>query len=102
SGTFQYTPSPIFSLTLSPGYRSTDRNGTVNGVSSPQRQNRNLNFVGFANLNLPVGTNGTLTGSVGRTYFSERATSFSLGVPPPSPRSDLDSWTSTLQCSWRP
>ena len=102
SSRIQYTPSPALSFTLMPSFRSSDRDGTVNGVSSPQRENRNLNVLGTANLNLPVGQRGTLSGSVGRTYFADRSITFASGVPTPSPRSELDYWTGALQFSWRP
>lgn len=99
---FQYTPSPVISLTIAPGYRSTQRQGNVNGVTSPQRDNRNLTFLGTANLNLPIGSKGTLSGSVGRSYYADRSTDFSSGVPQLSPLSELDYWTGSLQFSWKP
>jgi hypothetical protein len=99
---FQYTPSPVVSLTITPSYRSTAREGTVNGVTSPQRDNRNLTFLGTANLNFPIGPNGTLSGSIGRSYYADRAVDFTSGIAKPSPLSELDYWTGTLQFSWKP
>ena len=98
----QYTPTGILSLTLHPEYRSSDRDGTVNGVQSPQRLNRSLSFTGSANLNVPVGGGGLLTGSIGRTYVADRSTTFNVGAPTLSPLSEIDYWNATLQFSWRP
>jgi hypothetical protein len=97
----QYSPSPVISLTLSPAYRSNDRDGTLNGISTPTSRNRNLNFMGSANLNVPVGR-GLLSGSIGRTYTADRSIGFSSGVQRPSPRSEQDYWSGSLQFSWQP
>jgi hypothetical protein len=97
----QYTPSPVVSLTLTPSFASNDVEGTLNGASTPTSRNRNLNFLGTMNLNLPL-AGGLITGSVGRSYQAERSTSFSGGLPRPSPRSELDYWTGSLQFSWKP
>jgi len=102
SSRIQYTPASVLSFSLIPTFRSSERDGTLNGVSSPQRRSRNLNFQGGANLNLPVGQRGLLSGSVGRTYFADRSITFAAGAPTPSPRSELDYWTGALQFSWRP
>ena len=102
SSRFQYTPSPIVSLSIIPSYRSTTREGNLNGVTTPQRDNRNLTFQGNANLNLPIGRRGTLSGSVGRQYYADRSREFPSGVPTPSPLSELDYWTGSLQFSWKP
>jgi hypothetical protein len=99
---FQYTPSPVISLSITPTYRSTAREGTVNGVTSPQLDDRNLSFLGSADLNMPIGARGTLSGSVGRSYFADRSTEFSSGIPKPSPLIERDYWTGSLQFSWRP
>ena len=98
----QYTPAPALAFTFEPTYRATDRDGATNGVTTPQRRGRTLNFIGTASLNLPVGRGGTLSGNVGRTYFADRSTTFTSGVPNPSPLSQLDYWTGSLQFSWRP
>ncbi len=98
----QYSPSPVFSLTLSPGFRSSDRDGTLNGASSPQRRNRNLALLGSANINMPIGPRGSVTGSIGRNYTADRTTTFASGVPTLSPRSEIDYWTGSLQFSWKP
>ncbi|HET9327206.1 MAG TPA: hypothetical protein VFQ05_10560 [Candidatus Eisenbacteria bacterium] len=99
---FQYTPSPLLSLTFWPKYRSTSREGTLNGVTTPQRDNRNLTFEGTASLNIPIGSRGTLSGNVGRQYYADRSTDFSSGVAEPSPLSEQDYWTGSLQFSWKP
>jgi len=98
----QYSPMPTISFTLTPAFRSGGRNGTLNGVSTPQSLDRRLDLLGSANLNFPIGTRGTLSGSIGRTYNAERQTTFPSGVPSPSPRSAQDYWTGALQFSWRP
>ena len=99
---FQYRPSPVLSLTISPEYRSTARKGTVNGVTRPQDDIRSLNFLGTADLNLPIGPRGTLSGSVGRRYDANRSINFSSGVAEPSPLSEQDYWTGSLTFSWKP
>jgi hypothetical protein len=102
STSIRYTPSPVLSVTFEPSYRAVERDGAVNGVIIPQRRGNTLNFYGTANLNLPVGRGGMLTGSLGRTYFADRSASFTSGVPVPSPLSQLDYWNASLQFSWKP
>ena len=61
-----------------------------------------MNFQGGASLNLSIGRNGLLSGSIGRTYFADRSISFISGSPQPTPRSQLDYWIGSLQFSWKP
>ena len=100
-GRITYGPSPAISFSFEPRYRASDRDGTLNGVQSPQRRDRSLYFVGAANLNLPVGPKGRLSGNIGRTYQGDRATSFANGTPQPNPRSQFDFWAGSLQFSWQ-
>lgn len=100
-GNITYAPSPALSLSLRPEYLATDRNGTVNGVESPERSNRRLNFSGGANLNVPVGGKGLLTGSIQRSYNADRSITYEGGQPVPSPRSETDFWNGSLQFSWQ-
>jgi hypothetical protein len=93
-------PSPALGFTLTPEYVASDRTGTVNGVESPTSRNRRLSFNGGANLDLPVGRSGHLTGSISRLFTDNRSTSFVGGQPVPSPRSEQDNWNGSLQFSW--
>ena len=95
-----YSPVQAFSLSLAPEYVASDRNGTVNGVESPTRRSRRLNLSGFANLNLNIGRRGQLSGNVGRTFYTERATTYRNGVPQATPLSEQDYWNGFLQFSW--
>jgi hypothetical protein len=96
-----YTPAPGISLQVEPFFRSDERDASSGGIQSPQRRNRVLNFLGSANLNLPVAGRGTLSGNLGRTYNAERTITFASGSPTPSPRSESDFWNASLQFSWR-
>jgi hypothetical protein len=95
-----YSPSPALSISLTPEYVASDRNGTVNGVESPTRRSRRLNLNGSANLNLTIGRRGQLSGFVGRTFYTERATSYRSGLPVATPVSEQDYWNGQLQFSW--
>lgn len=98
--TMTYSPSRVLSLTISPEYQSSDRTQTLDGEEAPQRRNRVLNFTGGANVNLPVGDRGRLTGSLRRTYRGDRSTTFPGGVPTLSPRGEVDYWNGSLTFSW--
>lgn len=95
-----YTPSPAISFTAEPSYFSSDRTGTVNGNTVPQRASRTLNFSGGANINYAISKKGTLRGDIRRSYRADRATTYTSGVPQPSPRSEIDYWNGSLQLSW--
>ncbi len=99
--TIAYAPSPAISLNFRPSYFASDRSGSVNGVEVPQRASRSLDFSGGANINWPVGRRGTLRGDIARTYRADRSTTYSSGVPQPSPRSEVDFWNGSLQLSWQ-
>jgi hypothetical protein len=96
-----YTPAPGVTLMIEPRYLASDRLGTdANGGQIPSRENRNLTFTGGLNLNLPVGTRGRLTGSVGRQFQSNGTQGFSNGVPQPENLNEFDYWTGNLQFVW--
>ncbi|MEQ1834380.1 MAG: hypothetical protein ABL977_15130 [Candidatus Eisenbacteria bacterium] len=95
-----WSPSRAVSLTLTPEYLANNRNGTSNGVEAPTRRSRRLNFAGGANLNLPVGRKGLLTGTISRTFSADRSTSYKSGLPQPSSLVEQDYWNGSLQFSW--
>jgi hypothetical protein len=95
-----YAPSRLISLTLTPEYQTTDRRQTLDGELVPQRKSRVLNFSGGANINIPVGRRGRVTGNLRRTYRGERSTAFPGGVPSASPRSEVDYWNGSLNFAW--
>ena len=65
-----WSPSPDISFSLTPEYIATDRTGTNNGNEVPTRSSRRLNLAGNANLRIPLGKKGELTGSIGRNFSS--------------------------------
>jgi hypothetical protein len=95
-----YSPTPLVSLTLTPEYQTTSRSQTVDGVIVPQRSNRTLTFSGGANVNIPVGQRGRLTGSLRRTYRGDRSTGYVDGLPIVSPRSEVDYWNGSMNFTW--
>jgi hypothetical protein len=95
-----YTPVPSVQLSLNPNYQAIDRDNSIDGVIAPQRKTRTLNFAGGANLNVPLGRRGKLTGNIARNFRADRTTSFSAGLPQPSPASQTDFWSGTLELSW--
>lgn len=96
-----YSPSPAFSLNVTPEYLASDRSSSVDGIESPQRKGRTLNFSGGASLNFRLGEKGQLTGDIRRTYRADRTTTFQAGVPSVSPSTATDYWNGSLQLSWR-
>ena len=95
-----YAPTPAFSITLSPVYTATDRAQTLDGEVVPTRESRVLDFTGGANVNLPIGSRGRLTGNLRRTFRGDRTTTFSGGVPIPSPAGEIDYWNGSLNFTW--
>jgi hypothetical protein len=93
-----WTPVMGVSLSIAPVYSSNRRFGTSNGVSVLQRDNGNLAIGGNASLNLPIGSQGKLTGSFGRQYQDNLTTA--NGSNASSVRSSSDFWTSNLQFTW--
>lgn len=95
-----YTPTPGLSLSLEPSYLTIDRAGSVNGVVVPQRHSGTLNFSGGASLNVAVGQRGQLTGDIHRIIRDDRSTTYSNGVPVPSPLARTDFWSGGLTLTW--
>lgn len=95
-----WSPSPALSLTISPDYLASDNTGTSNGVAAPSRRSRRLSLTGGANLNMTLGKNGQLTGSINRSFSANRSTSYLNGLPQPSPVSEQDFWNGALALSW--
>lgn len=96
-----YTPTPGFSLTMAPIYRSTERLGTVNGVSVPQRRDQTLTVDGGAVVSLPIARRGRLEGNFGRRYQGSRTATFNLGETEVAPLSEQDFWRGALTFSWQ-
>ena len=95
-----YTPISGLSIQLIPSFQSTLRDGASGGTLQPQRLDRSLNFTGNSNLNIHVGRRGVLTGTIGRTFYGSRSSTFST-VPEPSPAFESEFWNGTLNFTWR-
>jgi hypothetical protein len=83
-----YSPASVLSLTLSPSYRA-ETAGSTDGLQ------KSLNMAGGASVNLPVGNNGSLSGSMSRTYNVRSAadgTGRGIGAY---------SWSGSLQFTWK-
>ena len=96
-----YTPFTGISLLIQPEYFANDRLAAGPSGIQPQRAGRTLKFSGGASLNLPLGSGGQLTGDIRRTFSDDRSTTYSNGVPRPSPRSEVDFWNGALSVSWQ-
>jgi hypothetical protein len=92
--------SPDVSFRITPQYLATDRTGTNNGSAVPTRSSRGLRLSGGANLKIPLGRKGELSGSIGRTFTSDRTTTYQSGVPQLSPVAEQDYWNGILNLSW--
>ncbi len=95
-----WSPSPRMSFTVTPEYLASDQTGTSNGAEVPTRRSRRLNLSGGANLNLSLGKKGALTGTIARSFSSDRTSTFLRGLPQASPLSEQDFWNGSLQLSW--
>jgi hypothetical protein len=95
-----YAPGPALALSLRPRYVGDERDGFIGGTPQPQNRSGTLTIDGQASLNVGVGSTGRLSGNIGRSYRGVRTTTYSQGVPQPSPRSEFDYWNGTLQFSW--
>ncbi|MFN8589332.1 MAG: hypothetical protein U0704_16190 [Candidatus Eisenbacteria bacterium] len=100
STSISYRPSSALALVLTPDYSASSRSGTTNGVETKQREDRRVNFTGSAQLDLPLGKKGRLTGRIGRTYSDQRSVTWQSGVPTTSPRSESDYWNGRLEMTW--
>jgi hypothetical protein len=92
--------TPDVSFRITPQYLATDRTGTSNGNAVPTRSSRGLRLSGGANLKIPLGKKGELSGSIGRTFTSDRTTTYQSGVPQLSPVAEQDYWNGVLNLSW--
>jgi hypothetical protein len=97
---FSYRPTPAFILSFDPTYYASDRGSTTNGVLQTTRKDRSFDFSGRANINIPVGKRGRLTGNIARSTNSTLATTYSRGIPRAVPGTTLDYWNGSLQLSW--
>jgi hypothetical protein len=88
------------SLNLIPEYIATDRTGTTNGEETPVRNTRRLALSGGANIDLPLGHHGHLTGDIHRIFSDDRSTTYRAGVPQPSPLAEQDYWQGGIGLSW--
>lgn len=95
-----YSPFHGVSLNVRPQYVSSNRNGTVEGISVPQRRNRSLSFTGGASLDLPLGRRAQLTGDISRSFKADQSTAYLAGNPRPAPVAETDYWIGSLQLRW--
>lgn len=95
-----YAPVQGIALNIRPQYVSSNRNGTVEGVSVPQRRSRSLSFLGGASLDLPLGGKAQLTGDISRSFKADQSTAYQAGNPRPSPVTETDFWVGSLQLRW--
>jgi hypothetical protein len=93
-----WAPVTGVSLALGPVFTTNRRFGTSNGLAVLQRDNGNLLIGGNLSLNLPVGSRGKLTGTLGRQYQDNLTTAY--GTNASSVKSQFDYWTSNLQFTW--
>lgn len=95
-----YSLGQALSLSVTPTYTATDRKGITDGVAVPQNATRSLGLTGSANLNIPIGTRGQLTGNLGKNFNADHRINYTSGVPDNQPRVETDFWYGTLQLSW--
>jgi hypothetical protein len=95
-----YTPTPGISFTVAPDYYATGRKNTVDGRLQPQRSDTSFNFAGGANVNVPVGSRGRLTGTLNRTYRTSSAVTWVRSTPQEQPGVPQDYWNGNLVFSW--
>ena len=53
-----------------------------------------------ANVNLPIGTRGRLSGTLNRNFQANRTVDYVQGVPESGPVGESDYWQGSLQLSW--
>jgi hypothetical protein len=100
SARLAYTPSPTLSFFVQPDYLAGQRDASQAGTLAPTRTSRTLNFSAGANLNLPLGSKGRITGDILRTYRADRSINYTGGTPLSQPRTESDFWNGSLQISW--
>lgn len=96
-----YAPARGIALNLRPQYVATNRDGTADGISVPQRRSRLLMFQGGASLDLPIGSNGQLTGDISRSFRADQSTSYTSGTPRVGAVNEDDFWVGSLQLRWQ-
>ena len=102
SARLAYTPGPALSFYVQPDYATTERDaaGAESGTLVPTSTDRSLNFSAGANLNLPLGAKGRLTGDILRTYRGYRSIGYNGGEAVVGSLSGSDYWNGSLQVSW--
>jgi len=100
SATMSYSLAQALSLSVIPTYTATDRKGITEGVAVPQTSTRALSMMGSANLNIPVGRKGQLTGNLSKNFNADHRINYTAGVPDNQPRVETDFWSGFLQLSW--
>lgn len=98
--TMTYSLGQALSFSVTPIYTATDRKGIIDGVAVPQTATRALGLTGSANLNVPIGRRGQLTGSLSKNFNADHRISYTSGVPDNQPRVETDFWSGGLQLSW--
>jgi hypothetical protein len=99
--TMSYSLARALSLSVTPTYTATDRKGFTNGIAVPQSATRSLIMSGTANLNVPIGRKGELTGNLSRNFSADHRIGYTSGVPDNQPHVETDFWSGNLQLSWQ-
>jgi hypothetical protein len=100
SATMNYSLASALSISISPTYTATDRRGITEGVAVPQSETRALSLMGSANLNVPIGRRGQLTGNLSKNFNADHRINYTSGVPDNQPSVETDFWSGSLQLSW--
>jgi len=100
SANMSYQLGSAITLSVTPIYTATDRKGFTEGIAVPQTSTRSLGMNGSANLNIPIGRKGTLTGFLGKTFNADHRINYNSGVPDSQPRVEIDFWSGSLALSW--
>ena len=95
-----YQLGSAITLSVAPTYTATDRKGFTEGIAVPQTSTRSLSMNGSANLNIPIGRKGTLTGFLGKNFNADHRINYNSGVPDNQPRVEIDYWSGSLALSW--
>jgi hypothetical protein len=91
---------PAVSITITPVYSLDTRKNVVDGALVPQLSSKSLDFSGSANLDIPVGRRGRITGNIARETDASRRVTYPSGVAVYEPRVETDFWTGTLTLTW--
>jgi hypothetical protein len=98
--TMTYSLGSALSVSIIPTYTATDRKGVTEGIVVPQSATRALALNGSANLNIPIGRKGQLSGYLGKNFNADHRISYTSGVPDNQPVVETDFWSGSLQLSW--